>query len=166
MKIARQLVITTCSIFLSSLQPIAAQGIPKGPAADKEIDRVLGKGTADAMNKVDRTCESLTTFVRLFLSYADSGKYAEAHKLIAADSKAPTSAADLAAYLQANPAFGSHHKREDFFDCTLNQTGKGGTITVRVTADTGDKYTIEFDVDDRMNRLTVRRLFAGKTFPR
>lgn len=165
MKIFRQLVITTSSIILLSLQPIAGQGIPKGPAADKEIDRVAGKGTADALNKVERTCEALTTFVRLFLSYSDSGKYADAHRLIAADPNVRTSVADLAAYIHANPAFGSQHKRADMPDCALNQIGNGGTITVRVTADTSDRYTIQFDIEDRLNRLVIRRLFAGKTFP-
>jgi hypothetical protein len=163
MKINRLLVITV-SIILLSLHPVAAQGIPKGPALDRELDRIFGKGTADSFNKIDRTCESLTTFIRLFLSYVDSGKYVEAYRLIATDSKVHTSA-DLAAYLQANSAFGSQHKREDFFDCALNQNGGGGTITVRVTAETGDKYTIEFAIDDRANRLTIRRLYAGKTFP-
>ena len=51
------------------------------------------------------------------------------------------------------------------FDCALHPDEKGGTITVRVTAATGDRYTIEFEVDDRLNRLVARRIFAGKTFP-
>jgi hypothetical protein len=165
MKIFWQLVITTSSIIFSSLQPTAAQGIPKGPALDKELDRVFGKGTAEAANKVERACEALETFVRLFLSYSDSGNYAEAYRLLATDPSVHSSAADLGAYLQANPAFAKQHKRGNMFDCALHPDEKGGTVTVRVTADTGDRYAIEFEVDDRLNRLVARRIFAGKTFP-
>jgi len=165
MKISIPFVITTSSIILSSLQPTAAQGIPKGPAADRAIDKAFGKGTAEAANKVERACEALETFVRLFLSYSDSGNYAEAYRLIATNPNVHSSAADLGAYLQGNPAFGRQHKRGNMFDCALHPDEKGGTITVRVTAATGDRYTIEFEVDDRLNRLVARRIFAGKTFP-
>lgn len=145
--------------------PVAGQGIPKGPAADKAIDKALGKGTAERLNKVERACEALETFVRLFLSYSDSGNYAEAYRLVATDPNLHSSAADLGAYLQGNPAFGKQHKRGNMFDWALHPDEKGGTVTVRVTADTGDRYSIEFEVDDRLNRLVARRIFAGKTFP-
>lgn len=164
-KIYTRLSITIVSIILSSFQPVEGQGIPKGPAADREIDRLLGPGTADAANKVDRTCESLTTFVKLFLSHTDAGNYAEAYRLIAKESTTGRSTANLAAYLDANPAFRKQHKRPDMFDCALDRTERGGTITVRVTADSGDRYTIEFEVVDRVNWLSIRRIFAGKTFP-
>ena len=159
------IVIVSVSIVLSSLSSISGQGIPKGPAADKAIDRAFGKGTAEALNKVDRTCESLTTFVRLFLSHADAGNYAEAYKLMTKDSNTVSSSASLGAYLEAHPAFRKHYKRPEMFDCALDRTERGGTITVSVTTESGDRFTIEFEVVDRVNRLSVRRIFAGKTFP-
>ena len=165
MKTITALLIALVIIIALPLSPIAAQGIPKGPAADKEIDRVAGKGTAAALNRGERTCEALSTFARLFLSYADNGDYTEALKLFAANPIAPNSAADLAAYLRDNAAFGKQHKRADMFDCALNQSEHGGRITIPITAQGGGKYTIEFEIEDRLNRLSIRRLFAGKTFP-
>ena len=164
-RILRAVAIGLATILVCPVEPSAGQGIPKGPAADREIDRVLGPGTADALNKVDRTCESLTTFVRLFLSHTDAGNYAEAYKLMAKDSKAVGSAATLGAYVEANLAFRKQHKRPEMFDCALDRTERGGTITVPVTADAGEKFTIEFEVVDRVNRLSIRRIFSGKTFP-
>lgn len=103
--------------------------------------------------------------MRLFLSHADAGNYAEAYKLLAKNGNAVSSAASLGAYVEANPAFRKQHKRPEMFDCALDRTERGGTITVPVTADNGDRFTIEFEVVDRVNRLSVRRIFAGKTFP-
>ena len=165
MKTFRHPIITTGTILFLSLQPVWTQGIPKGPAADRAIDKAFGKGTAEAANNVERACEALETFVKLFLSHSDNGNYVEAYRMIAADSNAHRSAARLEEYLQANIAFKKQNKRPNMFDCAIHANGHGGTITVPITADAGDRYTIEFDVDERLNRLIIRRIFVGKTFP-